>query len=49
MEKDLKKKVLDKIKGIYPEFNHKDILVLFGSRATGHFSKDSDIDRKSVV
>jgi len=44
MDSKLKKKVLDKIKEIYPEISTKDIIVLFGSRAKGFFVKDSDID-----
>ena len=44
MDESLKKKVLDKIKEIYPEISNKDIIVLFGSRAKGFFVEDSDID-----
>jgi len=44
MGSELKKKVLDKIKEIYPEISINDIVVLFGSRAKGFFVKDSDID-----
>lgn len=44
MDSKLKKKVLNKIKEIYPKISTKDIIVLFGSRAKGFFVKDSDID-----
>lgn len=36
--------VLEKINEIYPKISSKDLVVLFGSRATGFFVKDSDID-----
>jgi predicted nucleotidyltransferase len=44
MDNELKRKVLDKIKEIYPDISDDDIVVLFGSRAKGYHVKDSDID-----
>jgi len=46
MDDILKKKVFDKIKEIYPKISNKDIIVLFGSRASGFALPNSDIDIK---
>lgn len=44
MNNQLKQKVLDKIREIYPDSSSRDIIVLFGSRARGFSAEDSDID-----
>lgn len=44
MNKVLNKKILNKIKEIYPKISKKDLILLYGSRAKGYHIKDSDID-----
>ena len=44
MDTKLKQIVLNKIEEIYPEIATEDIVVLFGSRAQGFHTKESDID-----
>ncbi|MBT6143396.1 nucleotidyltransferase domain-containing protein [bacterium] len=44
MDTKLKQIVLNKIEEIYPQIAKEDIVVLFGSRAQGFHTKESDID-----
>lgn len=44
MDEQLKNKVIDKIREIYPGIRDDEPIVLYGSRAKGYASPDSDID-----
>lgn len=44
MDNVLKKKVVEKVKEIYPKISTDDIIVLYGSRAKDYFIEGSDVD-----